>query len=72
MFFLFLILIIGPVIASKFIATPKLSIFALQQPDNWNNNDTLGTSQTGTALLAAAATSAGSKMRRTVMFTYDG
>lgn len=72
MFFLFLILIIGPVIVSKFINTPSLNVFQLQQPDNWNNNDTLGTSQTGTALLAAAATSAGGKMRRTVMFTYDG
>jgi 1,3-beta-glucan synthase len=71
MFVLFLVLIIGPVIVSKFMKVPSLSIMQLQQPDNWNNNDTLGTSQTGTALVAAAATSAGAATKRAVMFTYN-
>ncbi|KAH9819855.1 Glycosyltransferase family 48 protein [Teratosphaeria destructans] len=70
MFVLFIILVVGPVIASKFISVPKLDIMQLEQPDNWNNNDTLGTSQTGTALGAAAATSAGA-VKRSVMFTYN-
>ncbi|KAF2770909.1 1,3-beta-glucan synthase [Teratosphaeria nubilosa] len=70
MFVLFIVLVVGPVIASKFISVPKLDIMQLEQPDNWNNNDTLGTSQTGTALAAAAATSAGA-VKRMVLFTYD-
>ncbi|KAK5126315.1 hypothetical protein LTR85_010551 [Meristemomyces frigidus] len=57
MFFLFLILIIGPIIASKFISF-SINIMQLQQPSDWNNNDTIGTTQTGTALAKAAATSA--------------
>jgi len=58
MFLLFIVLIVGPIIASKFI-DPQISIMGLQQPANWNNNDTMGSSQTGTALTGAAATSAG-------------
>ena len=72
LFFLFLILIVGPIIASKFI-DPTIDIMQLQQPSNWKNNDTLGSSETGTALAQAAATSAGAgaaAFKRTLMFTY--
>lgn len=54
LFFLFLILIIGPTIAAGFIS-PTIDIMDLQQPTNWNNNDTLGSSDTGTALASGAA-----------------
>ncbi|KAK0305545.1 1,3-beta-D-glucan synthase [Friedmanniomyces endolithicus] len=74
MFVLFLVLIVGPIIASKFIHF-SLSILELQQPSNWMNNDTLGTSQTGTALAGgAAATSVGAGangLRPRVMFSYN-
>ena len=74
MFVLFLVLIVGPIIASKYIHF-SLSILELQQPSNWMNNDTLGTSQTGTALAGgAAATSVGAGangLRPRVMFSYN-
>ena len=76
MFVLFLVLIIGPTIASRFISF-SIDIMELQQPSNWKNNDTLGTSQTGTALAGggAAATSVGaganSGLNRRVMFSYN-
>jgi len=61
LFFLFIILIVGPIIASKFIDTSGLKLpMNLVQPNNWNNNDT-SASNTGTAVAggAAAATSVG-------------
>lgn len=64
MFVLFIILIVGPVIAKKFITVPSISILELQQPTDWDNNDT-SASVTGTAVKDAAATassSSGSKM----------
>jgi 1,3-beta-glucan synthase len=79
MFFLFLILIIGPIIASKYVKF-SLDILQLQQPSNWNNNDTIGTSQTGTAIAGGAAATAGaggasasssSGLNRRVMFSYN-
>ena len=57
MFFLFLILIVGPAIAGRFIGdiTSGLSIpLNLLQPVGWNNNDTSGKS-TGTATQAGGA-----------------
>ncbi|KAK6423984.1 1,3-beta-D-glucan synthase [Elasticomyces elasticus] len=76
MFVLFLVLIVGPIIAGKYISF-ELNVMNLQQPSNWKNNDTLGTSQTGTALAGggAAATSVGaganSGLRPRVMFSYN-
>lgn len=61
LFLLFIILIVGPVIASKFVDTGSINLpMNLVQPNNWNNNDT-SASNTGTAVAgaAAAATSAG-------------
>jgi len=70
MLLLFVLLIVGPIVASKFI-DPQISIMNLQQPANWKNNDTMGSSQTGTALSGAAATSVSAGSRRGVaMFEY--
>ena len=72
MFVLFIILIIGPVIASKLGINPKVDIMELQQPSNWDNNDTTS-SQTGTAIGgsgASATASAGAKMMAR-MFSFD-
>lgn len=62
MLVIFLALIIGPVIAKRFVTVPGGIPMDLLQPTGQNNNDTLGTSQTGTALLGgggAAATGGG-------------
>ena len=63
MLVIFLALIIGPVIAKRFVTIPGGIPMDLLQPTGQNNNDTLGTSQTGTALLGggggAAATGGG-------------
>jgi len=69
MFFLFLILIIGPIIASKFVSF-SITLMQLQQPSDWNNNDTIGTTQTGTALAKAAATSAVAARRAVFHYGY--
>lgn len=52
MFVLFLVLIVGPVIVGPKIVPSlnkitALSDFGLLQPNNWNNNDTKGSSITG-------------------------
>jgi 1,3-beta-glucan synthase len=62
MLVVFVALIAGPIIGGKYINTPSFSgeISTLIQPTGLNHNDTLGNSQTGTALLGAAATSASS------------
>ncbi len=74
MFVLFLVLIVGPIFAGKLFKT-SFNPMALRQPSNWMNNDTLGTSQTGTALAGgAAATSVGAGangLRPRVMFSYN-
>nr|POE48797.1 1,3-beta-glucan synthase component fks1 [Quercus suber] len=71
LFVVFLALIIGPVIVAK-ISIPKFDTLQLQQPANWQNNDTLGFSVTGTAAAGAAATASSSAARkRMAMFTYD-
>lgn len=61
MLVVFLALIIGPIVARKYISIPSGIPLDLLQPTGQNNNDTLGSSDTGTALLAgtAAATSGG-------------
>lgn len=64
MFILFLILIIGPIIAKKFISFKTDTLpDQLIQPTGLNNNDT-SNSQTGTGVAGAAATSAGAQLRR--------
>ncbi|EMC99957.1 glycosyltransferase family 48 protein [Baudoinia panamericana UAMH 10762] len=70
MFVLFLVLIIGPIIASPYVSF-SVAFMELQQPTNWMNNDTLGTSQTGTAAVGgAAATSVGAGANSRMMFYY--
>jgi uncharacterized membrane protein YgcG len=60
MLVIFLLLVVGPVIVRKFIDIPtSLGIDLLKpQPADQNNNDTLGTSQTGTAIGGGAGGSA--------------
>jgi 1,3-beta-glucan synthase len=63
MLILFVALIVGPIVASKFLNTNtihiKLADMILIQPNNWNNNDTTS-GITGSGInLPAAATSAG-------------
>merc|ERR1712230_317677 len=58
LFVLFLVLMIAPTVVRQLGITPELDIMQLQQPNDWKNNDTLGSSQTGTALGTAAATGA--------------
>ena len=59
MLVIFLALIIGPVIAKRFVTIPGGIPMDLLQPTGQNNNDTLGTSQTGTALLGGAVATGG-------------
>ncbi|KAK3708130.1 1,3-beta-D-glucan synthase [Vermiconidia calcicola] len=64
MFFLFLILIIGPGVAAPFLADTVNdmtgeSLMNLVQPANWNNNDTLNRKPTGTELAPGAAATGG-------------
>lgn len=64
MFVLFLILIVGPAVVSNFMTVPKLDIMNLQQPNNWNKNDTSG-SDTGTAVGGGGASATGSSSTAT-------
>jgi uncharacterized membrane protein YgcG len=59
MLVVFLALIVGPVVARKFVTIPGGIPMDLLQPTGQKNNDTLGTSQTGTALLGGGATATG-------------
>ena len=59
MFVLFIVLIVGPIIAKKFIGNIKLDVMNLQQPSNWKNNDT-SASETGTAVAGGAKATASS------------
>ena len=62
MFIVFLLLIVGPIVASKFLKSLPSIPMNLLQPTGLNNNDTTN-AQTGSALngdKAAAATSGGS------------
>jgi 1,3-beta-glucan synthase len=60
MLVVFLALIVGPIVARRFVSIPSIPLDLLQ-PTGQNNNDTLGRTQTGTALLGggAAATDGG-------------
>lgn len=72
MFVLFMVLIVGPVILKKFVTFSVSLPMELQQPTDWNNNDTSGKA-TGTRLngAGAAATGTGSaKLVRDIMFSY--
>ncbi|KXS98790.1 hypothetical protein AC579_8933 [Pseudocercospora musae] len=57
MFVLFIVLIVGPIIAKKFIGNIKLDVMNLQQPSNWKNNDT-SASETGTGVAGGAKATA--------------
>lgn len=61
MFFLFIALLVGPIVASSYVKSifegNPSSTFYLFQPSGLNNNDTSG-STTGTAATAAATTAA--------------
>lgn len=72
MFVLFMVLIVGPVILKKFVTFKVDLPLQLQQPSDWNNNDTSG-KHTGTGVKGAAASAtstAGSKLVR-MMFEYN-
>jgi 1,3-beta-glucan synthase len=60
MLVVFVALIVGPVVARRFVNIPKGIPMDLLQPTGQNNNDTLGRTQTGTALLGGAAATASS------------
>lgn len=63
MLVVFLALIIGPIVARRFVSIPSGIPLDLLQPTGQNNNDTLGFSDTGTAVGGggAAATSGGGR-----------
>lgn len=63
MFVLFLVLVVGPVIVKKFMDIPKIDVMNLQQPNDWNNNDT-SASETGTAVNGGAEATASSDASR--------
>jgi len=57
MLVIFLALIIGPIVAGKYLGSVAKSIpLELVQPTGQNNNDTLGTLRTGSALIGVPAT----------------
>lgn len=58
MLVLFVVIIAGPIIASRFLEDLKVDIpMNLLQPKNWNNNDTRGRSVTGSGTVADQTTS---------------
>lgn len=59
MLVVFLALIVGPVVARRFVKIPSSIPLNLLQPTGQNNNDTLGRTQTGTALLGGGAAATG-------------
>jgi 1,3-beta-glucan synthase len=61
MLVVFVALIVGPVVARKFVSIPSGIPMDLLQPTGQNNNDTLGHSQTGTALLGGGAAATGGR-----------
>ncbi|KAI6942231.1 hypothetical protein KC355_g10675, partial [Hortaea werneckii] len=76
LFVLFLVLMIAPTVARQMGVSVSLDIMQLQQPNDWKNNDTLGSSDTGTALGTAAATGAsasasGAERMRRAYFYYE-
>ena len=59
MLVIFVALIVGPVVARRFLSIPSGIPMDLLQPTGQNNNDTLGRTQTGTALLGGGAAATG-------------
>ena len=59
MLVVFVALIVGPIVAKRFVSIPSGIPLDLLQPTGQNNNDTLGSSQTGTALLGGGAATSG-------------
>lgn len=59
MLIIFLALIIGPIVARRFVSIPSSIPMDLLQPTGQNNNDTLGRTQTGSALLGGGAAATG-------------
>ena len=59
MLVVFVALIVGPIVAKRFVSIPDGIPMDLLQPTGQNNNDTLGSSQTGTALLGGGAAATG-------------
>lgn len=67
---------IAPTVARQMGVSVSLDIMQLQQPNDWKNNDTLGSSDTGTALGTATATGAsasasGAERMRRAYFYYE-
>lgn len=77
LFFIFIALIVGPIVASKFVDTGSIDLpMNLIQPNNWNNNDTTS-SETGTMVVGGAAATGGADSSssatadsRRMMFAY--
>ena len=74
MLFLFIILIVGPIIASRFLTSLPALPDHLIQPTGLNNNDTTnsatGTAEAGAAATAAATSAAAAVRRAFVEFSY--
>lgn len=72
LFILFIVLIVAPMIAGKFIGNLSVKSFPMQllQPTNLKNNDTTDQT-TGTILGTAAATAAGSGAAASATSTAD-
>lgn len=68
---------VAPAVVAHFYIPTLDTGFNLMQPNSWKNNDTLGSSDTGTALGTAAATgdsataSATAAAMRRAYFYYD-
>jgi 1,3-beta-glucan synthase len=68
MFILFIVLLVGPIIAGKFL---DLSSFGSSLPkelyqESYDNNDTLGTTMTGTGAIGGTTATATAAARRVV------
>lgn len=69
MFILFVALIVGPIVAGKYIPTSVSSSipFELYQPTGQDNNDTRGSTPTGTGAVGGAAATAAATAKRMAM-----
>lgn len=59
MLVVFIALMVGPVVARRFVSVPSGIPMDLLQPTGQNNNDTLGRTETGTALLGGGVAATG-------------
>ena len=66
LFILFVALIVGPVVAGKFVTSLPTIPMYLYQPTGLDNNDTQNTLATGTGAVSGAATSSASANARLV------